>query len=249
MDKEDKQIIKRAVKEEWIIGDRTRLKRLLEKNLKQYRENVELENENRLLGERCNQLLKDKGELTDKIADIKANCDLAIEGRDLKIKELEQELTVEKDQHQEEINLHLHAEDYIKSLEKENAELRNNGFTVSAMTEQQLKVALKKGEQLEKENAKLKKKLKEKLKTIADKDLSFVAKFDALESENAELKEKNKWYSEQVCNKECAEVWGNLTKAKEHIQTLISCLIDWVQEGDKDYCYIADAEQFLKECK
>ena len=41
-------------------------------------------------------------------------------------------------------------------LEKENAELRNNGFTVSAMTEQQLKVALEKGEQLEKENAELK---------------------------------------------------------------------------------------------
>ena len=38
-----------------------------------------------------------------------------------------------------------------------------------------------------------------------------------------------------------------LTKSKEHIRTLISCLIDWVQEGDKDYCYIADAEQFLKE--
>ena len=43
MDKEDKQIIDRAVKEEWRIGDRTRLKRLLEKNLKLYRENVELE--------------------------------------------------------------------------------------------------------------------------------------------------------------------------------------------------------------
>ena len=51
----------------------------------------ELENQNKLLGERCNQLLKDKGELTDKIADIKANCDLAIEGRDVKIKELEKE--------------------------------------------------------------------------------------------------------------------------------------------------------------
>jgi hypothetical protein len=76
------------------------------------------------LGERCNQLLKDKGELTDKIADIKANCDLAIEGRDIKIKELELELTVEKDLHQEETNLHLHAEEYIKSLEKENAELK-----------------------------------------------------------------------------------------------------------------------------
>lgn len=43
MTKEDKQIISRAVKEEWRIGDRTRLKRLLEKNLKLYRENVELE--------------------------------------------------------------------------------------------------------------------------------------------------------------------------------------------------------------
>ena len=50
----------------------------------------DLKAENRLLGERCNQLLKDKGDLTDKIADIKANCDFAIEGRDLKIKELEE---------------------------------------------------------------------------------------------------------------------------------------------------------------
>ena len=39
-----------------------------------------------------------------------------------------------------------------------------------------------------------------------------------LEKENAELKGKNKWYSEQVCNKECAEVWGQLTKAKEIIK-------------------------------
>ena len=59
----------------------------------------------------------------EKIADIKANFDLAIEGRDIKIKELEQELTVQKDQHQEETNLHLHAEEYIKSLEEENNKL------------------------------------------------------------------------------------------------------------------------------
>ena len=39
----------------------------------------------------------------------------------------------------------------IEELEKENEELRNNGFTVSAMTEQQLKVAIEKGEQLEKD--------------------------------------------------------------------------------------------------
>ena len=36
-----------------------------------------------------------------------------------KIEELELELTVEKDLHQEETNLHLHAEDYIKSLEQQ----------------------------------------------------------------------------------------------------------------------------------
>ena len=84
----------------------------------------ELEREKHLLGERCNQLLKDKGDLTDQIADIKANCDLAIEGRDVKIMELEQELTVEKDLHQEEVNLHLHAEDYIKSLEQQIVKLK-----------------------------------------------------------------------------------------------------------------------------
>ena len=42
MTKEDKQIINKATKENWRIGDRTRLKRLLEKNLELYRENEEL---------------------------------------------------------------------------------------------------------------------------------------------------------------------------------------------------------------
>ena len=62
----------------------------------------------------------------NKIADIKANCDFAIEGRDIKIKELELELTVEKDLHREEINLHLHAEDYIKSLEQQIVKMKRH---------------------------------------------------------------------------------------------------------------------------
>ena len=37
-------------------------------------------------------LLIKYAELENKIADIKANCDLAIEGRDIKIKELEQQI-------------------------------------------------------------------------------------------------------------------------------------------------------------
>ena len=116
MTKEDKQIIERATKEEWRIGDRTRLKRLLEKNLKQYRDNVELENKNKLLGERCNQLLKDKGDLTDQIADIKANCDLAIEGRDIKIMELEADNEARK-------FAMTMSEKVEKQLREENAEL------------------------------------------------------------------------------------------------------------------------------
>ena len=56
MTKEDKQIIDRAVKESWRIGDRTRLKHLLEKNLEQYRENVELENENEQLKQQIEKM-------------------------------------------------------------------------------------------------------------------------------------------------------------------------------------------------
>lgn len=47
-------------------------------------------------------------------------CRAAVE----RIEELELELTVEKDQHQEEINLHLHAENYIKSLEQQIEKMR-----------------------------------------------------------------------------------------------------------------------------
>ena len=71
-----------------------------------------------------------------------------------------------------------------------------------------------------------------------------------LEKENAELKEKLK---PENCLKLLAKegyvkfTSDNLDKAKEHIRTLISCLIDWVQEGDKDYRHIAEAEQFLSE--
>ncbi len=43
----------------------------------------------------------------------------------------------------------------------------------------------------------------------------------------AELKAKNKWYSEQVCNKECAEVWGGYNKANEwHYMKDVNCYED-----------------------
>lgn len=92
---------------------------------------------------------------------------------------------------------------------------------------------------LEKENAELEKRL-----------VFTRAEFQRQYKENAELKEELKDANEKVVHLACnqnKDLKYKLTKAKEHIRTLISCLIDWVQEGDKDYCYIADAEQFLKE--
>ena len=69
-------------------------------------------------------------ELENKIADIKANCDLAIEGRDLKIDELEQKLEqTEKDLADYQFNY-----PKLKELQKENAELRHiNSVTLSQL--------------------------------------------------------------------------------------------------------------------
>lgn len=74
---------------------------------------------------------------------------------------------------------------------------------------------------------------------------------ESLKEENAELKKQlsndcdSEWYDGFNCSEKAR--LEQLAKAEEHIKTLISCLIDWVQEGDKDYCHIAEAEQFLKE--
>ena len=77
----------------------------------------------------------------------------------------------------------------------------------------------------------------------------LIAYHERLEKENAKLKQ---WQKDTIKARgndymDWSRMKDQLTNAKEHIQTLISCLIDWVQEGDKDYCHIVDAEQFLKE--
>ena len=66
-----------------------------------------------------------------------------------------------------------------------------------------------------------------------------------LEQEKAGLKAKNKWYSEQVCNKECAEVWGNLTKATD----LLKWFVWYFREGSPNLVpykhKVAETEQFI----
>ena len=59
---------------------------------------------------------------------------------------------------------------------------------------------------------------------------------DKLEKENAELKAKNKWYSEQVCYKECAEVWGQLDKAKAQIEKMKCCYNCKHKKSEVDRC-------------
>ena len=95
-------------------------------------------------------------------------------------------------------------------------------------------------------------KAKEKLETENNKLLDVINNQDVkiidLAKENAELEAKNKWYSEQVCNKECAEVWGNLTKAKEIIKELLLLPYANNEEVYADVTSTLDkAEQFIKE--
>ena len=112
-----------------------------------------------------------------------------------------------------------------KQLRKENEELRNSGFTVSAMTEQQLKAAIEKGTQLEKENAKLKAEIEN------DRDLPTVAYMQG--AENQKKKDEKQ-----------------LTKATEIIKRLKSliedvCDINYLSKNNTKL--LEKAEQFLKE--
>lgn len=73
-------------------------------------------------------------------------------------------------------------------------------------------------------------------------------KYKSYKEENAELKARNKWYSEQVCNKECAEVWGNLTKAKELLNEFMRISKASDEDFEHDYSeLIGETEQFLSE--
>ena len=144
----------------------------------------------------------------------------------------------------------------IAELEKENAELRNNGFTVSAMTEQQLKVALEKGEQLEKENAELKCECRRCVYTDSPCILSDYGKdrngicdhFKDVFDENAELRIKLEALDGQT-------PWKDIKDKSELIEKLVraKALLKWfVWYFKEDYNYVPykqkvkEAEQFLK---
>ena len=142
-------------------------------------------------------------------------------------------------------------------MTKEEARLSVMGAISMALKnstlQQGFEIICKENAELEKENAELKEKLKEELKTIADKDLSFVARFDALEKENAELKYELKKWKDGIALKDeeigCIETEFNTfkSKAKELIRDFLSVAIDYIDKEDKNYSYIVEAEQFIKD--
>jgi hypothetical protein len=86
-------------------------------------------------------------------------------------------------------------------------------------------------------------------KNISNECHKLVDSLEKKQKEVAELKEKNKWYSEQVCNKECAEVWGNLDKATD----LLKWFVWYFREGSPNLVpykhKVAETEQFISEGK
>lgn len=111
---------------------------------------------------------------------------------------------------------------------------------------------------LRKKNKELKEKLKEKLKTIADKDLSFVAKFVALGIENAELKkqqftlrnERNTFLAQnEQYEKDLIDFNEELTKAKELLKKIVYSGENEIKRLSKIVDILAEAEQFLSEAK
>ena len=89
------------------------------------------------------------------------------------------------------------------------------------------------------------KRIKELEESLLDIAKQSAKQIDELKKENTELKAKNKWYSEQVCNKECAEVWGNLTKATD----LLKWFVWYFREGSPNLVpykhKVAETEQFI----
>lgn len=132
-------------------------------------------------------------------------------------------------------------ENELKCVQRDCCRLENECAKCDlVLPKEEIINAYNKALKLEKENEELKKQVEQK-RHLADVRLE-----QSLENYKLFSDERKARIDVDIALEDMTD---NLTKAKEHIRTLISCLINWVQEGDKDYCYITDAEQFLKECE
>ena len=170
-------------------------------------------------------LIKENAELEEKLA----NADYQLEGRDLKIAELEQEnaelkchigLTVECEKAQKNGKLCLgYGGDEDEPCEQcKNCIKCECGYYQLGETEKDMRIA-----ELTEQNTSLLTSVENLNKTVQE-----------LEQENAELKEEYKYWLDMKDSK--------LTKAKEIIKKFIAC-----ENRTVDYEDIIEAENFLKE--
>ncbi|MBO7695679.1 MAG: hypothetical protein J6W16_06735 [Methanobrevibacter sp.] len=190
-----------------------------------------LERENHLLGERCNQLLKDKGNLIDELKEwkdewqeqVQKAIDEGWERTKLtgRVRELEQEnnklLDIINNQDVKIADL----EQKLEQTEKDLADYQFNYPTIK---------------KLEKENAELKSELTKK----ADTNHSLVEQMAKLESDF------------RICEHNADTYYDQLTKATEIINALIALHYNPVVTKDdlkKQDKILEQAEQFLKKVK
>lgn len=95
----------------------------------------------------------------------------------------------------------------------------------------------------------LEQKLEQTEKDLSDYQFNYPT-IKALQKENAELKKKaenlQKYLDTQNCYRECAEVWGNLDKAKSLLAKWVELYKPKLKDFPKPPIQV-DTEQFLKE--
>ena len=203
--------------------------------------------ENLCEGERCEELvdlmaLVEKNDAEEKIADLKANFDYILEGKDVEINELKEKLaqTIENDEVAYE-TLKLHDQEEIGMLKSRVEELQEQNsemFNTIALQEQQIKGKenefkyfsnsfKKKIVELKKENAELK---DYRLETLEEEQTG-------IQKYALNLEHKLSWYDTQ------------LSQAKEIIKELLSFSVQLCDcRHTEDFEKAREqAEQFLKE--
>ena len=82
-------------------------------------------------------------------------------------------------------------------------------------------------------------------KTISNECHKLVDSLEKKQNEVAELEERNRELLESC--EGATMMYKDLCKAKEIIRDFLSVAVDYIDEEDKNYSFIAEAEQFLKE--
>ena len=178
------------------------------------------------LGERCNQLLKDKGNLADELQEIKETFAQTIENDEVAYETLklhdQEEIGMLKSELTKKIDTNHSLVEQMAKLEEENAELKDH---LAEEVELHLH-AEEYNKSLEEENNKL-------LDVINNQDV----KIADLEKENAELKEKLNFRTQYYQGEKAKD---QLTIAKDLIHQFLiqNPISDWLPKK---------AEQFLQE--